>query len=53
MQDIESVQFLKAQRDLDERPPDCVLFKQRLLFLVLHDLLVEVAIIRKLHHDAA
>lgn len=52
MQNIEIVEAFEAEGDLDERPPDGLLVELGALLLVGDYLLVEVAVIEKLHDDA-
>jgi hypothetical protein len=52
MQNFEIVQGFQAFHNLDEDIPDIGFVKHLILFLLLNDLLVEVAIVGELHHDA-
>lgn len=53
MQDVEVMQGLEADHRLDEHTPYLALLEELLPLLVVDDLLVEVAVVGKLHHDAA
>lgn len=53
MENVELVETLEPHGDLDQHPPDVVLLELCGRFLMMHYLLVEVAVVRKLHHDAA
>lgn len=53
MEDVEVVQGLESDDSLDENGPDLAFLEQFLPLLVVDDLLVEVAIVSELHHDAA
>ena len=50
MQNIEIVQALEPNGDLNEGLPDKTLFKKLFIFLLNQYLLVQVSIIRKIHH---
>lgn len=52
MQDVEGVEAAEAVEYLDEDIPNLFFFKELLLLLLLDDLLVEVAVVEKLHDDA-
>jgi hypothetical protein len=53
MEDVKIMESLEAKGDLDERLPDGALLKLSGGLLMGNDLLVEVAVIEKLHDDAA
>ena len=46
------MQVLQPNCDIDESPPDGFLFELAVGFLVVHNLLVEIAVVRELHDDA-
>lgn len=52
MQDIERVQGPQPNHGLDEHAPNLALLEQLLPLLAVHDLLVEIPVIRELHDDA-
>ena len=53
MKDVEVMQGLESDHSLDKNGPNLAFLEQLLPLLVVDDLLVEVAIVRELHHDAA
>ena len=53
MENRERMQFSESDENLYEDVPDFLLFEKVLPFFLLHNFLVQVAIIRKLHNDAA
>jgi hypothetical protein len=52
VQDVERVETAEAVEYLDEDIPNLFFFEELLLLLLLDDLLVEVAVVEKLHDDA-
>ena len=52
MKNIEIMQRLQSNDSLDEHTPNLTLLKEFLLFFMLYDLLVEIAVIRELHNNA-
>jgi hypothetical protein len=50
MQNIEIVQALEPNGDLNEGLPDETLLKKLFIFLLDQYLLIQVSIIRKIHH---
>ena len=52
MQDGELVERLETTDHLDHDLPDVLLFDELLIVLTLANALEDVAIVRKLHHDA-
>ncbi len=52
MEDLQIVESLQAADHLDQYPPDLILLEVRLVLLVVHYLLVEIAIVRVVHDDA-
>ena len=53
MEYLEVMQFLQALQGVDDETPDVGLIEELLLLLVVVYLVVEVAVVRELHHDAA
>jgi hypothetical protein len=52
VEDIEIMELLESKGDLNEGFPDGLFLEMRLLFLVLHDLLIEVAVVGEFHDNA-
>jgi hypothetical protein len=52
MEDVVGVQPSEPEEHLDEHVPDLLLSEEQFGFLVLDDLLVQVAIVSELHDDA-
>lgn len=52
MQNFELVQHFESHNGLDKDTPDFMFFKEFLSFFVLYNLLVEVAVVCKLHDNA-
>ena len=46
------MQVLEPDGDVDESPPDGFLFELAVGFLVVYNLLVEIAVVGELHDDA-
>ena len=53
MQNFELMQGLKPNDGLNQDAPDLVLLEELFLLFVVDYLLIEVAVIGKLHHDTA
>jgi len=51
MEDIKIMKLLKSKRNLNQGLPNGLFIEMSLLFLVLHDFLVEISIIRKFHNN--
>lgn len=52
MQNVQVVQSLQSNHGLNQHTPNLTLLKEILFFLMIYDLLIEVAIVCKLHNDA-
>ena len=52
MHDVDRVEGLESTHDLDEQVPDLRLWKHSFVCLMLHDLLVQITIVRIFHHNA-
>ena len=53
MKNVQRMETAKAEQYLDQNIPDILLFEELLFLLVVYNFLIEVAIIQKLHDDAA
>lgn len=53
MEDVEVMESLQSQHSLDEHTPNLAFLKEFFSLLVVYDLLIEISIVRELHHDAA
>lgn len=53
MQDIERMQRSESDHRLNQHAPYLALLEELLPLLALHNLLVEIPVVRKLHDDAA
>ena len=52
MQNVKCVETLESMQDLYQDIPYFLLLEELLLFLLLYNLLVKVAVVEKLHDDA-